>query len=239
MYIIFKQSIKAVNLLKHRRTVFSFSWVFIWWLFIMRLSLLQLAFPYVNIESTTIQVFIIALFASTIPLLTFKKELLEYIGLRRPISLELVMFLILAPITLFLVSLYDHTFLKYVILILPILEEWFFRGLAFSTLALANKSSLIVKLTAVIISSLMFSSAHLHYGIQQVVAAFFFGVFLALLLDYTGSIILSISFHILINAVLSYHLYGMYYEFPITFCSGVLLSISCIVTAFVSWKMAD
>ena len=204
----------------------------------MRLYLSQLTFPYVNIKFATIQVFIITLFASTIPLLTFKKELLEYIGLRRPISLELVMFLILAPITLFLVSLYDHTFLKYVILILPILEEWFFRGLAFSTLALANKSSLIVKLTAAIISSLMFSFAHLHYGIQQVMAAFFFGVFLALLLDYRGSIVLPISFHILINAVLSYYLYGMYYEFPIIFCGGVLLSISCIVTAFVSWRTA-
>jgi len=184
-------------------------------------------------------VFIIALFASTIPLLTFKKELLEYIGLRRPISLELVMFLILAPITLFLVSLYDHTFLKYVILILPILEEWFFRGLAFSTLALTNKSSLTVKLTAATISSLMFSSAHLHYDIHQVLAAFLLGISLALLLDYSGSIILPISSHILINAVLSHHLYEMYREFLITFCGGVLISISCIVTAFISWRMTD
>ena len=122
---------------------------------------------------------------------------------------------------------------------LSLLEEWFFRGLAFSTLALTNESSLRIKLTAVIISSLMFSFAHLHYSIYQAIAAFIIGILLALLLDYSGSIILSISFHILINAVLSYHLYKMYHEFPTTFYCGLLISISCIIATFISWKISS
>lgn len=99
----------------------------------------------------------------------------------------------------------------YTVLLAPIIEEIFFRGVILQGL-LKNYS--IKK--AIIISSILF--AIMHFSIVQTPAAFFQGIVLAVIYVKTGSLTMSITGHIINNTL------GV-------FCSGLLLSNSIYFVA--------
>ncbi|MBO3842194.1 MAG: CPBP family intramembrane metalloprotease [Candidatus Brockarchaeota archaeon] len=164
---------------------------------------------------------LIVLASSVIPLLLVRNQIKEFNGFRKALSAEQLTFLLTALIVIPSVLMLDRSsYLTYEILILPLLEEWFFRGLLLPTLATINTP------VAIAISSLMFSLTH--YFRYEPVAFFLIlilGTMSAIYQAYYRSIFLPMSMHILWNWYVSYKdsiLYGS----GLTYFGGLALGVS-------------
>lgn len=112
-----------------------------------------------------------------------------------------------------------------IILILPIFEEVFFRGVIFGYLRKNYKL-----ITAIIIQALVFGCFHM--SLVQGIYAVFLGILIALLYNYTNSLYISIIFHGLFNFIGIIVFPYIYTYFPRILYA--LMPLNIIIFAFIS-----
>ena len=123
-----------------------------------------------------VQLLVIVLLSSIVSLALLKSYILDYNGLRKKVVVKQLPFFFTASIVVCVVLVYGLSDRAYTVIFLPMLEEWFFRGLLLPSLALLN-----VKV-AIVASSLLFSLCHyFHFKLEALVGSFVFGVLLSLI----------------------------------------------------------
>jgi membrane protease YdiL (CAAX protease family) len=184
--------------------------------------MLTLAGTTYYLEERVTKLFIIILISSVIPILLLSCQIRDFNGLRKNLNAEHLTFLLTALIVIPAALWLDPFYPAYEILLLPLLEEWFFRGLLLSTLAILNTPA------AISISSLMFTIAHyFHYEPSAFFSFLIFGAVLATLQARYKSIFLPMSIHVFWNWYAEYGrqiLYGS----GLTYFGGLAVGISYV-----------
>ncbi|NHV99445.1 MAG: CPBP family intramembrane metalloprotease [Thaumarchaeota archaeon] len=208
---------------KHWRVLASVTNLFVFWILILQTVGVTQYF-----EQRVLELTLIILFSSAVPLLLMSSQVKDLNGFRRSMSGEQLTFLATALFVIPTVFLLDPFTPACGILILPILEEWFFRGLLLSTLAEINPHM------AISVSSLVFALTHFfHYGLGGFLWPLLFGVVAALCQVRYKNIFLPMSLHVFWNWWNNYkdNLLG---GSGLTYFGGFALGISYVLSSLVA-----
>lgn len=212
-----KLTLKIDESRKYWRVLASAFNLFVFWLIILP----RVGFTY-YLEQRVFELSLIVLASSVIPLLLVRNQIKEFNGFRKDLSAEQLTFLLTALIVIPSALVLDPFYPASGILILPLLEEWFFRGLLLPTLATINAPM------AIAVSSIMFSLTHyFHYEPTAFFSILILGTASAICQAYYRSIFLPMSIHILWNWYANYNNHILYGS-GLTYFGGLALGISYV-----------
>jgi membrane protease YdiL (CAAX protease family) len=212
-----------VGLFKNWRVLASFVNLFVFWLL-----MLQIVGVTAYFEQRVFELSLIILLSSVAPLILLRSRIRDFNGFQRGMGGEQLTFLATAMVVIPTVLLLEPLNPACGILILPILEEWFFRGLLLSTLAEINVPM------AVSVSSLMFSLTHFfHYGLGAFLWPLVFSIVVAVCQVRYKNIFLPMSLHVFWNW---YRNYGeeLLSGSGLTYFGGFALGISYVLSSIVA-----
>jgi len=207
--------------IKSWRVLTTIMVLFIAWLFILQLA------GFTSNPQRILQMLAIVLMSSIVPLSLLKNQILDYNSFRKKEIIKQLSFLFIASIVICAVLLYDLSRQAYMVIFLPLLEEWFFRGLLLPSLALVNVP------TAIIVSSLMFSLTHYYYfRLDFLLTIFIYSVVVAKCQVHYKSISLPMSMHVAWNWCKIYASLN-FYESGLTYYGGLAIASSYIIGWFI------
>ncbi|MCX8183039.1 MAG: CPBP family intramembrane metalloprotease [Crenarchaeota archaeon] len=208
---------------KHWRVLASVVNLFVFWLLILQTAGVT---PY--LEQRVLELTIIILLSSVVPLLLMGSQIRASTGLQGSMSGEQLTFLATAFFVMPTVFLLESFTPACGIFILPLLEEWFFRGLLLSILVKIDAS------LAISVSSLVFALTHFfHYGLGGFLWPLLFGVVAAVCQVRYKNIFLPMSLHVFWNW---WNNYGdnLLAGSGLTYFGGLALGISYVLSSLVA-----
>ncbi|GEM_PF-2669149 len=208
---------------RHWRVLASVTNLFVFWVLILQTVGVTQYF-----EQRVFELTLIVLFSSVAPLLLMGSQIKDLNGFQGSMSGEQLTFLATALFVIPTVFLLDPFTPACGILILPILEEWFFRGLLLSTLAKIDSPM------AISVSSLVFALTHFfHYGLGGFLWPLLFGVVAAVCQVRYKNIFLPMSLHVFWNW---WNNYGdnLLAGSGLTYFGGFALGISYVLSSLVA-----
>ncbi len=200
-------------------------------LFVFWLLILQTVGFTQYLEQRVLELTLIIVFSSFIPMLLMGSQIRASTGLQRSMSGEQLTFLTTALFVVPTVFLLESFTPACGILILPLLEEWFFRGLLLSTLAKIDTS------LAISVSSLVFALTHFfHYGLGGFLWPLLFGIIAAVCQVRYKNVFLPMSLHVFWNW---WNNYGdnLLAGSGLTYFGGFALGISYVLSSLVAKLM--